>query len=76
MGNSGLAGGFPHPTIESLRRELNRNGPWREMVGVAPSAWAYTRCLHQILKHPDALDAMIHEIIETLYQRWPDAGER
>jgi hypothetical protein len=49
LGNSVLAGGvFQHPTIESLRRELNRNGPWRELVGfggVAPSASAYTRFL-------------------------------
>jgi hypothetical protein len=65
--------------MESLRRKLNRNGPWRELAGfggVATSAWADTRFLRHILKHPDALDAMIHEMIETLYPCLPHLGER
>ncbi len=55
---------FQHPTIESLRRELNRNGPLREMVGlgsVAPSAWAYTRFLHRILEHLEDLGVCVIE---------------
>ena len=80
MWNSVLAGVvFQHPTIESLRRELRRNGQLREMVGLggtAPSAWAYTRFLHQILKHQDELEAMIHPIIDALHQCLPDFGER
>lgn len=78
--NSVLAGVvFQHPTIESLRRELNRNGQLREMVGLggaAPSAWAYTRFLHRLLKHQDALDAMIHQVVDNLQQVLPDFGER
>jgi hypothetical protein len=34
LGNCVLAGVvFQHPTIESLRRELNRNGAWRRPRG-------------------------------------------
>ena len=77
MWNSVLAGVvFQHPSIESLRRELSRNGQLREMGGVAPSAWAYTRFLRQILKHQDELDAMIHHIIDDLSQVLPHFGER
>ncbi len=80
MWNSVLAGiVFQHPTIESLRRELNRNGQLREMVGlgsVAPSAWAYTRFLHRILEHLEDLDTMIHHVIDDLQQVLPDFGER
>ena len=66
---------FQHPTIESLRRELNRNGQLREMVGlgsVAPSAWAYTRFLHRILEHREDLGTMIHHVIDDLQQILPD----
>lgn len=73
--NSILAGVvFQHPPIESLRRELNRNGPLREMGGLggsAPSVGAYTRFLHRILKHQAELDEMIHQIIEDLQQVLP-----
>ncbi len=44
--NSVLAGiVFQHPSIESLRRELGRNGQLRHVCGLCgvPSAAAYTR---------------------------------
>ncbi len=80
MWNSVLAGiVFQHPTIASLRRELNRNGQLRAMVGldrVAPSAWAYTRFLRRLLEHLEDLDTMIHRLIEDLSQVLPGFGER
>ena len=80
MWNSVLAGVvFQHPSIESLRRELGRNGQLREMVGFGgrvPSAWAYTRFLHRIVDHLDDIEAMVHQIIENLQQALPDFGER
>ncbi len=69
----------PRWSIGSLRRELHRNGQLRELVGLggrAPSAWAFTRFLQQLLRHQDVLEAMIHQIIEALSQCLPVFGER
>lgn len=78
MWNAILAGVvFQHPPLESLRRELSRNGQLREMVGFGrrvPSAWAYTRFLHRIVDHLDDVEAMVHQ--EDLQQALPDFGER
>lgn len=80
MWNSVLAGVvFQHPSVESLRRELNRNGQLRELVGLggaAPSAWAYTRFLHHLIEHLEELEAMIDHLIDDLRDVLPDLGER
>ncbi len=80
MWNAVLAGVvFQHPTVESLRRELNRNGQLRAMVGLGgrvPPAWAFTRFFQQILNHVDALETMVHTIIDELHEVLPDLGER
>ena len=79
--NSILAGiVFQHPTIESLRRELARNGQLRALcglpVGVVPPAWAYTRFLHRLMDQAPLLDAMFDTLVERLGTLLPHFGER
>ena len=55
MWNSILAGiVYQHPTVESLRRELSRNGQLRFMCGFRsgkiPGGYVYTRFLNKLLK--------------------------
>lgn len=80
MWNSLLAGVvFQHPTVESLRRELARNGQLRELCGLGgrvPSAWAYTRFLRRILDHVDQMEAMIDTVVEELRKVLPDFAQR
>ena len=80
MWNSVLAGVvFQHPTIESLRRELARNGQLRELCGFSgrgPTAWAYSRFLHRILDHLDRMETMIDTVVEELCAVLPGFAER
>lgn len=45
---------FEHPTIESLRRELLRNGQLRNMCGfknsLVPPPWVYSSFLDKLLE--------------------------
>ena len=85
MWNSLLAGiVFQHEGIESLRRELGRNGqllqlcgfdPWRGMKAVPP-AWAYTRFLAKLMRHSKELDQMFDALIARLMDYLPDLGVR
>ncbi len=75
--NSVLAGiVFQHPSIESLRRELGRNGQLRYMCGLTgvPSASAYTRFLHGVMRHEAEIDAMFGRLVEELGELLPDLG--
>jgi len=79
--NSLLAGiVFQHPTIESLRRELARNGQLRELCGflpgVIPPASVYTRFLQHLLDHEPILDQMFDDLVEALRTALPQFGER
>jgi hypothetical protein len=82
--NSILAGiVFQHISIESLRRELCRNGELREMCGfdpldgaaAVPSSWAYTRFLRTLRRHEDAIDKMFQTLIGELAGLLPDLGK-
>jgi len=83
--NSVLAGiVFEHASIESLRRELKRNAQLRELCGfdlfrgaqaVAP-AYVYSRFLAKLMGHQQALDQMLHTLIEQLAALLPDLGRR
>lgn len=79
MWNSVLAGVvFQHPTIETLRRELQRNGQLRELCGFsgkAPTASAYSRFLHRVLDHPDAIEAIFDDLVNCLHAVLPGFGE-
>ena len=73
MWNSIVAGiVFQHGSVESLRRELARNGQLRELCGFfgrVPSAWAYTRFLHRVLDQASQVERG-----PEVFQKWPICG--
>lgn len=82
--NSILAGIiFQHNSIESLRRELLRNGELRELCGFAlnlgdkavPPKWVYTRFLKKLIKEQVEIEKMFNKLIEELKKLLPDIGE-
>ncbi len=81
--NSVLAGVvFQHPSIESLRRELLRNGQLRQVCGFnlllgaegVPPAWAYTRFLRHLLQHEKGIEKMFHDLVEEVCRELPEFG--
>lgn len=75
---------FEHENIESLRRELSRNGELRQVCGfdvfkgeqAVPPAWVYSRFLKKLSKHQGEVDAMFDTLVETLDELLPDFGKR
>jgi hypothetical protein len=73
---------FQHPGIESLRRELSRNGELRLVCGLeplrgaaaVPSKDAYTTFLENLMAHQEAVDAIFHDLVERLARVLPDLG--
>ena len=83
--NSVIAGiVFEHKSIESLRRELRRNGELRQACGfdvfkgeqAVPKPWVYSRFLNKLFKHQEEVDAMFDELVETLRALLPEFGKR
>ena len=81
--NSCLAGiVFQHPSVESLRRELQRNAPLRQACGfdpllgldAVPTPWAYTHFLRLLLAHADLVDAIFDELVKRLQAELPGFG--
>lgn len=80
MWNSILAGVvYQHPSIESLRRELARNGQLRLMCGFyqkpVPPAWVYTRFLKKLFKHEEEIEKIFKKLVEKLYKLLQDFGK-
>ena len=84
MWNSILAGiVFQHISIESLRRELKRNGQLRDICGfdlvkgleAVPPSWVYSRFLKKLIKHRDEVKAMFDTLIDELKVVLPDFGK-
>lgn len=84
MWNSVLAGiVLGHPHIESLRRELRRNGELRDLCGFdplmgsdgIPGAWVYSRFLHELSGHQEMIDGMFHSLVEMVREVLPDFGK-
>ena len=82
--NSMLAGiVYQHVSIESLRRELLRNGELREACGfdpalggkAVPSKDAYCLMLKKLMKKQGMIDEMFEELIEELKKYLPDFGK-
>lgn len=82
--NSILAGiVFQHKSIESLRRELQRNAQLRELCGFAPlKGWlgvpsksAYNRFLINLLLQKNAIDEMFNYLVKQLKEILPDFGK-
>lgn len=77
--NSILAGiVFQHISVESLRRELDRNGQLREMCGLeaVPPPWIYTRFFKKLFKHAKELDEMFDGLVKAISELLPEFGKR
>jgi len=81
--NSVLAGVvYQHGSVESLRRELLRNGELRERCGfdphkgsgAVPSSWGYTRFLKVLFRFKPEIDGMFDRLVEELKGLLPDLG--
>lgn len=83
MWNSVMAGVvYQHITVESLRRELSRNGQLRFMCGfygsgdkAVPSEWAYTRFLKKLLIHKEEINNIFEALAEELRRLLADFGK-
>jgi hypothetical protein len=84
MWNSLLAGiVFQHTSVESLRRELSRNGQLRRICGFrlvsakkqVPPAWVYTRFLNILLGCSDEVEAVFYRLSWQLSAELPDYGK-
>ena len=82
--NSILAGiVFQHSSIESLRRELQRNAQLRELCGfnplkgalAVPSKSAYNRFLKSLLEKKDMIDEIFNLLVKKLQELLPDFGK-
>ena len=82
--NSILAGiVYQHASIESLRRELMRNGELRELCGfdsvlvdeAVPSKDAYSSMMKKLMKRQDKIDKMFDKVIEEIKKELPEFGK-
>ena len=82
--NSIMAGiVFEHKTIESLRRELRRNGELRQVCGfdphlgfdAVPTPRAYTNLLKALYRCSEEVEAMFDVLVEKLKSLLPDFGK-
>jgi len=73
--NSILAGVvYQHPSIESLRRELQRNAQLRQLCGFdllqglkgVPTSNAYSNFLAGLMAHADQIEALFDELVDRL----------
>ena len=73
--NSVLAGiVYQHQSVDSLRRELLRNGELRERCGfdphkgsgAVPPSWVYTRFLKLLFKFKGEIDEMFDRLVDEL----------
>ena len=75
---------FGHESIESLRRELLRNGELRDVCGLesakgeksVPKPSVYTNFLHKLFRHQELIDGMFDKLVEDLHELLPDFGKR
>ncbi len=81
--NSVLAGiVYQHESVESLRRELLRNGELRERCGfdphkgsdAVPPSWVSMRFLKLLFKFKAEIDAMFDCLVDELKELLPDLG--
>lgn len=80
MWNSILAGVvYQHPSIESLRRELSRNGQLRFMCGFRngkiPEAYVYSRFFNKLFKEEKAINQIFNKLVNELEELLPGFGK-
>jgi hypothetical protein len=69
---------FQHTSIESLRRELSRNGQLRYLCGLqgkVPSSAAFTRFLKKLIKHRDHIEKILRQLVRQMVNLLPDFGK-
>jgi hypothetical protein len=75
---------FQHSSIESLRRELRRNGELRNLCGfdalkgvnAVPSKDGFSHFLCNLMKQDALVTQMFHGLIERIREHLPDLGEK
>ncbi len=81
--NSLLAGVvYQHESIESLRRELMRNGELRDVCGfdpalgdkAVPPKWVYSRFIKGLIKEQKEIDKIFNNLIKELTKLLSDLG--
>jgi hypothetical protein len=81
--NSILAGViYQHPSVESLRRELLRNGELRQVCGfdpilgdgAVPTPRSYSHFLRNLLRHRDKIEEIFDKLLEQIKEVLPDYG--
>lgn len=67
---------FQHPSVESLRRELSRNGQLRWVCDLAgtPPSWAFTRFLKSLAAHAAEVAAMFETLVAQMQEALPELG--
>ena len=78
MWNATLAGiVFQHCSVESLIRELSRNGQLRAMCGLdkVPTSWAFSRFLSKLLSMQEEIEAIFDGLVKKIAALLPDFGE-
>ncbi len=78
MWNSLLAGiVYQHPSVQSLQRELARNGQLRMLCGLkqVPSSSAYSRFLRALNKHPEDIKQIFDLLLKEISALLPDFGK-
>jgi hypothetical protein len=73
---------FEHASVESLRRELMRNGQLRVLCGfdpvlgedAVPSSSAYTRFLKRLLDCEELIQVLFDDLVSALCEALPDFG--
>ena len=73
---------YQHPSIESLRRELDRNGELRDVCGfdplrgtaAVPSKDAFTHFLESLFDQQPLLMGIFHRLVNRLGERLPKLG--
>ena len=82
--NSILAGViYEHKSVESLRRELKRNGQLRQLcgfevekgIGAVPGSWVYSRFLRKLIKHEEEIEGIFDNLVEKLKGELVDFGK-
>ena len=71
---------FEHPSIESLRRELSRNGQMRWLCGFdgskVPSSSAYSRFVQKLRENLHLVREIFEELVEELSEELEGFGEK
>ena len=83
MWNALIAGVvYEHPRVESLLRELRRNGQLRHLCGydlckglaAVPPSWAFSRFLARVMEHQALIQGMFDMLVEKLAEALPEFG--